>query len=665
MKKVLSLVIALCMAFMAVISSSKSGVLADTSTVNLDDLLVSDSANWHSDNIWHPTTVTWDSGTMSATPNNAGVETLISYNTKYTDETFNITAKVENQAQWHFIVLRSQSLTGTVFEGTKYFVYFAGTTAYLGRTVNGAFTDLGGVSLGGSVTYSADTTYSISAVNEANRVLITVKVNDLTAVTLEDTTAGRITLDGYFGIGLYEGSANAKITIGKIVAPVYPEINLDDKLLSDSANWYSGSIWHPTTVSWESGTMTAAPSTSVNNPDKASVSTQIVYNTKYTNESLKLNAKLENQAGWHAIVLRSQDLTGGIFQGTKYFIYFSGTSVFLGRVIAGVFTDLGGVGLGTSVNYSANTLYRVSAVNEATRVLFKVSVNNSLDVTLQDTTAERLVNEGYFGIGLSEGSVNAKLTIGTKIAITNLDRVMNDQASFTATPSDIPNSLNFSTGYVNMQAGAGLENTVAYTKTQFGDSNLQFTAKTTIDSGWVGFVVRAKSSAIGAYYDTNECYFFGVSNSSVTLYRQNLGKPLEFLSSASCTEFSDGLEHKVNIITKNLDNNVVIKFYVDDVEKLLFNDTSADRIVSAGYFTNFIFGTNTVTLGNGTIIKGDIIVNGNIDLSDLAAAKSHLLHISTLTPAQIGVGDIQSKGYMSISDLLTIKKHILGIALIG
>lgn len=193
------------------------------------------------------------------------------------------------------------------------------------------------------------------------------------------------------------------------------DTNLDKKIISDVDNWVSGNVWHPTTITKTNGTIAAAPSTSVNTTDKANVSTQIVYNKKFTNETMIVTAKVENQASWHAIVLRSQNLTGGIFQGTKYFIYFAGVNAYLGRMINNAFTDLGGVSLGGNVDFSLATTYTVSAVNKTDRVLFTIKINGLPEVTLQDATAERLLGEGFFGMGLNEGSPDATLTLGKEI----------------------------------------------------------------------------------------------------------------------------------------------------------------------------------------------------------------------------------------------------------
>jgi hypothetical protein len=64
------------------------------------------------------------------------------------------------------------------------------------------------------------------------------------------------------------------------------------------------------------------------------------------------------------------------------------------------------------------------------------------------------------------------------------------------------------------------------------------------------------------------------------------------------------------------------------------------------------------------VIKGDITGEGVIGLTDLAAAKAHLLKITALSGAYESAADINNDGKVSISDLLSVKKDILGIALI-
>jgi len=65
------------------------------------------------------------------------------------------------------------------------------------------------------------------------------------------------------------------------------------------------------------------------------------------------------------------------------------------------------------------------------------------------------------------------------------------------------------------------------------------------------------------------------------------------------------------------------------------------------------------------VIYGEIDGNGEIDISDLVAIKSHLLNITLLTEYAFISANIYNKGNISISDLLLVKKHILGIELIS
>lgn len=80
----------------------------------------------------------------------------------------------------------------------------------------------------------------------------------------------------------------------------------------------------------------------------------------------------------------------------------------------------------------------------------------------------------------------------------------------------------------------------------------------------------------------------------------------------------------------------------------------------------------TVDVTNGAttdaykiIIFGDVSGDGNIELTDLADIKLHLLKSTLLTEEYFSAGDISSKGSITISDLLAVKKSILGITTVN
>lgn len=61
------------------------------------------------------------------------------------------------------------------------------------------------------------------------------------------------------------------------------------------------------------------------------------------------------------------------------------------------------------------------------------------------------------------------------------------------------------------------------------------------------------------------------------------------------------------------------------------------------------------------VIYGDVDGNGLIDITDLAAMKTHLLKSTPLEGVYLTAGDIFNKGKITISDLMAVKKQILGL----
>ena len=64
---------------------------------------------------------------------------------------------------------------------------------------------------------------------------------------------------------------------------------------------------------------------------------------------------------------------------------------------------------------------------------------------------------------------------------------------------------------------------------------------------------------------------------------------------------------------------------------------------------------------NNTVILGDINGDGNINVSDIALAASHIKGIRALTPQQQKAADITGDGQINVSDIAAISAHIKGI----
>lgn len=91
--------------------------------------------------------------------------------------------------------------------------------------------------------------------------------------------------------------------------------------------------------------------------------------------------------------------------------------------------------------------------------------------------------------------------------------------------------------------------------------------------------------------------------------------------------------------------------------------TAGDVVLGA---SDYVATGTKVKVNNGTtitdytaVVKGDTSGDGNIDVADLAASKSHLLHNTLLTGPYLAAGDVTGSAGVSISDLLFIKKAIM------
>jgi hypothetical protein len=91
--------------------------------------------------------------------------------------------------------------------------------------------------------------------------------------------------------------------------------------------------------------------------------------------------------------------------------------------------------------------------------------------------------------------------------------------------------------------------------------------------------------------------------------------------------------------------------------------TPGDVVLGA---SDYVATGTKIKVNNGTtitdytaVVKGDSSGDGNIDLSDLAASKLHLLNSTLLTGPYLAAGDVTGNAGISISDLLFIKKAIM------
>lgn len=89
--------------------------------------------------------------------------------------------------------------------------------------------------------------------------------------------------------------------------------------------------------------------------------------------------------------------------------------------------------------------------------------------------------------------------------------------------------------------------------------------------------------------------------------------------------------------------------------------TSGAKINATGVY-NLIVSSNNTTIVNFTYIRyGDANGDGNVNVSDLALIKKHLLKQNILLEINKDAADFNENGNITISDLITLKKIVLGI----
>lgn len=381
-------------------------------------------------------------------------------------------------------------------------------------------------------------------------------------------------------------------------------VNLDNAIFYDQENWVADTQWHPTTMTKTNGLLTFKAN---NATDISVIDAHIGYKGKtYLDETLKVTAKIDNTITWFTMMLRSSNATNNIFNGDKYMIYFSGQGVSLMRINGNATADLGSRTFASPIDFTTENSYSLSAVNDTVnnKVIITVQINDIAAVVFEDASASRITAAGYFGAGMYESNINRTMTLGKTVSVTvpsdlavqDIDKLVDDTENWI---SNDPASVKKQNGFITAK-GLG-EIAFSNNNAKFADANIMLTAKMnfTSDTSWIGLVIRAKLAGTQPYIPANECYFFAVSKTTVTLYRQNLNKDLVLLKTQPCTEFADGKAHTANLISYNGPDGVVLIFKTDGVEKLSYIDISGDKISASGFFTGFAYTNNELIIGKG------------------------------------------------------------------
>jgi hypothetical protein len=88
-------------------------------------------------------------------------------------------------------------------------------------------------------------------------------------------------------------------------------------------------------------------------------------------------------------------------------------------------------------------------------------------------------------------------------------------------------------------------------------------------------------------------------------------------------------------------------------------EVAKDALIGTGMEVKIMDG-NTVKATYTAVVTGDTNGDGKISVTDMLAAKAHILKKSTLTGAVAQAADTSGDKAISITDFLQLKAHILG-----
>lgn len=108
----------------------------------------------------------------------------------------------------------------------------------------------------------------------------------------------------------------------------------------------------------------------------------------------------------------------------------------------------------------------------------------------------------------------------------------------------------------------------------------------------------------------------------------------------------------VSSLLNDIDQKSCIKIFDDGVEQ------SGNTILKTGMQVCIVNG-NSIYKSYSIIVTGDINGDGKVNITDMVAAKSHILKKSTLTGVQALGGDTNGDGKVNITDFIKIKGYIL------
>lgn len=131
---------------------------------------------------------------------------------------------------------------------------------------------------------------------------------------------------------------------------------------------------------------------------------------------------------------------------------------------------------------------------------------------------------------------------------------------------------------------------------------------------------------------------------------------VELLTTENCNILRDGVAKVAFSLSPNNTVTTVLQFKVLKRQNITFkiSDIAVSDGIDEYYFDDII-----VTFQNSEYQKGDLDLNGKIDVTDLAILKKQVAGLSPISNAYIS--DYDSSGTVDVTDLALLKKFIAGL----
>ncbi len=131
---------------------------------------------------------------------------------------------------------------------------------------------------------------------------------------------------------------------------------------------------------------------------------------------------------------------------------------------------------------------------------------------------------------------------------------------------------------------------------------------------------------------------------------------VELLTTENCNVLRDGVAKVAFSLSPNNTVTTVLQFKVLKRQNITFkiSDIAVSDGIDEYYFDDII-----VTFQNSEYQKGDLDLNGKIDVTDLAILKKQVAGLSPISNAYIS--DYDSSGTVDVTDLALLKKFIAGL----